>query len=367
MLRHLFLIPFLFIFILFYWGCEMVQEPTTTGQSQQSVTGIAEPNGFELMSMIPENAQIISAELFIYVYHANGNPVNVHRVTADWIETGVDYGVTWNNFAGSYDPVPEIGGSFTSASGWQTADITALVKKWVYDCDPNYGILLEQSESESDNTHSEYHSSEYDDLWTLRPKLVIKFSNYDYVVIQREELGSSIVEDAYIWENARNTNFGSEDNLYTGFIKENEKQSLIKFELPCLTPSPGIGTGTPGYWKNHPKAWPVYVDGIEICLSEITYTYKQIQAIGLMGSPEKGNKTFTMFRALVAAELNVANGTDPTCIDETITLARDWLCTYGSFEKKVPGKSKAWNDEGEPLYLKLDDYNNGLLCAPPRD
>ena len=344
----------------------MVQEPTTTGQSQQSVTGIAEPNGFELMSMIPEDANIISAELYIFVTNIYGTPpVNVHRITADWSETEV----TWNNFAGSYDPVPEIGGSFPSAPEWQTADITTLVKNWVYDCDnyPNYGILLEQGE-----LYSTYHSSDYLTNWSLRPKLVIKFSNYNDVVIQRG-LGSSNVEDAYIWmlEEYVNDNFGLKVNLYTGFVQGYKKQSLIKFELPCLPPPPppGEGTGTPGYWKNHPDAWPI--EEITIgCVepSEMLPSYHKMLAIILMGAPEKGNKTYTMFRAYVAAVLNVENGTDPACIEGTIDAARVWLCEYGSFadENKVKGNSKAWK-EGEPLYDMLDDYNNGLLCAPSRD
>ena len=33
---------------------------------------------------------------------------------------------------------------------------------------------------------------------------------------------------------------------------------------------------------------------------------------------------------------------------------------------RVKANSDAW-DVGEPLYLMLDDYNNGYLCAPHRD
>jgi len=39
---------------------------------------------------------------------------------------------------------------------------------------------------------------------------------------------------------------------------------------------------------------------------------------------------------------------------------------YGPVGSGVRGKSDAWR-EGDPLYLMLDDYNNGLLCAPSRD
>ena len=59
------------------------------------------------------------------------------------------------------------------------------------------------------------------------------------------------------------------------------------------------GTGTPGYWKNHPEAWPVD----EITIGGVTYT--KVEAIAIMNTPEKGDKTYTMFSALVAATLNV--------------------------------------------------------------
>ena len=42
--------------------------------------------------------------------------------------------------------------------------------------------------------------------------------------------------------------------------------------------------------------------------------------------------------------------------------------TYGPVGSgvKAGGKKSPWR-EGEPLYEMLDDYNNGLLCAPSRD
>lgn len=129
-------------------------------------------------------------------------------------------------------------------------------------------------------------------------------------------------------------------------------------------PSPP-GTGTPGYWKNHPEAWPVEV----ITIGGVTYTKEQ--AIANMGEPEKGDKTYTMFRALVAAKLNVWAGNDDSCIADTIDAADDWMETYGSLvtdEKvKAGGKNSPWRD-GEPRYEELDDYNNGdLPCAKSRD
>ncbi len=124
------------------------------------------------------------------------------------------------------------------------------------------------------------------------------------------------------------------------------------------------GTGTPGYWKNHPEAWPVD----EITIGGKTYT--KDAAIALMGTPDKGDKTYTMFQALVAAKLNVLIGNRSDCIAATIANADAWMTTYSSFVTGKPvkagGKDSPWRT-GEPLYLTLDAYNNGLLCAPHRD
>jgi hypothetical protein len=118
------------------------------------------------------------------------------------------------------------------------------------------------------------------------------------------------------------------------------------------------GTGTPGYWKNHPEAWPV----TSITIGEDTYT--KAKAIALMGMPD-GDKSYTMFRGYVAAYLNGLIGNDTSCIATELTSAYNWLNTYepGS---KVKASSNAWKI-GSPIYTKLDNYNNGLLCAPHRN
>lgn len=119
-------------------------------------------------------------------------------------------------------------------------------------------------------------------------------------------------------------------------------------------------TRTPGYWKNHPEAWPVET----ITIGGVTYT--KAQAIAIIKTAEKGDKTYTIFRALVSAKLNLLVGTNPACISETILAADAWMAKYGPVGKKVAASSKAWKI-GEPLYMMLDDYNNGLLCAPHCD
>ncbi len=119
------------------------------------------------------------------------------------------------------------------------------------------------------------------------------------------------------------------------------------------------GTGTPGFWKNHPLAWPV--DSITVCGTP----YSKKMAINILSLPVKGDKTITMFKALVAAKLNVLAGNDDSCIADVIAAADNWMCAH-PVGSGVSARSHAWK-QGEPLYTILDAYNNGELCAKDRD
>jgi hypothetical protein len=117
----------------------------------------------------------------------------------------------------------------------------------------------------------------------------------------------------------------------------------------------GPGTGTPGYWKNHPDAWPVAT----ITVGGVTYT--KAQAIAWLSKVGK-DKTATMFSSLVPAMLNVLVGNDGSCVSETIEAANDWMADFGPVGSNVPASSAAWS-LGEPLHITLDNYNNRVHTA----
>jgi hypothetical protein len=119
------------------------------------------------------------------------------------------------------------------------------------------------------------------------------------------------------------------------------------------------GAGTPGYWKNHPEAWPV--DGIT--LGGVSYTVDQ--AIAVMNARGGGDKSYDLFDQLVATTLNVLAGAEASCIVDTQQAADLWLVAY-PVGSGVKANSAAWAD-GEPLTSTMDAYNNGDLCAPSRD
>lgn len=118
------------------------------------------------------------------------------------------------------------------------------------------------------------------------------------------------------------------------------------------------GAGTPGYWKNHPEAWPFD----EIVVAGVTYTVDE--AIAAMNT-KGGDKTIVVFNHYVAAFLNVAIGAEDACILDTVAATEAWLVD-NPLGSGVKGNASAW-DDGEPLKDRLDAYNNGHLCAPSRD
>jgi hypothetical protein len=139
---------------------------------------------------------------------------------------------------------------------------------------------------------------------------------------------------------------------------------IFDFETPSTDPPSdvwGVGTGTPGYWKNHPEAWPA--DGVTV--GGVLYQGPTIQtAIKLMGKVG-GDKSLTMFASLISAKLNSMLANNTTCIASTIGLADVWMAAHPA-GSGVKASSPAWI-EGEPYHQKMDDYNNGKLCAPHRD
>ena len=302
---------------------------------------------------IPQGSTINTATFSVFTPYVSNQTVYVHRVTAGWGELSV----TWTNFADQFDSA-YVGSFTTDVVGWHSVDVTLLVQAWVNGSFPNFGIVMKQ---DIGTPGISFISSEHANL-PYRPKLEIAYTTpagaFQSVVIQRPGAEADGVADAYITQLIPMGNFGTEMTLITGNVNGYEKYSLLHFSFDVIPTGPG--TGTPGYWMNHPEAWPVPAITIG------GQTYSMEEAIAYMWAPVAGDKTLTMFPALVAAKLNVLIGTDASCIASTIAAADAWMALHPVGSNVIAGKGSPWG-AAEPLYLMLDNYNNGLLCAPHRD
>jgi len=135
----------------------------------------------------------------------------------------------------------------------------------------------------------------------------------------------------------------------------------IDFGFTTSTTPVSPGTGTPGYWKNHPEAW--LHDTITI--GDVVYSRED--AISYMGKVSKDKRT-SLFTALVAAKLNVEIGNESSCIAGRITEADLWMRNHQPFPggTAVAASSADWQLIA-PAHQDLDNYNNGRLCAPHRN
>ena len=185
-------------------------------------------------------------------------------------------------------------------------------------------------------------------------------------------LGTAVVHT--ITSDLEVTGFGGPYTLTLGAAPTDAKYLRIsvsanghdyaKVDALCLKAQPGTpppsapGTGTPGYWMNHPEAWP----SNSITIGGKTYT--KADAINLMKAPTSTDMTYQMFQHLVAAKLNVAVGNTATCISSGITAADDWMKAH-PVGSGVAASSTAWQSISA-TFTALDNYNNGRLCAPSR-
>jgi N-acetylneuraminic acid mutarotase len=132
-------------------------------------------------------------------------------------------------------------------------------------------------------------------------------------------------------------------------------------ETPTATPTP-TPTATPvgcvfgqGYWKNHPDQWPV----TELQLGNVTYDQQQL--LDILHEPVRGNGLLILAHQEIAAKLNIANGADGSCIQQTLA---DADALIGDLVVPPVGDGYLAPRDASPLADTLDQYNEGFLCAP---
>ena len=119
------------------------------------------------LNAIPANTAITSAKLRVRVSNTDdGGPVNVHRVTKGWSESGA----TWNSMSADMDASTTYGSFVPKAYDTYSIDITALVNTWLCGVQENFGLALVP---EPGAGLSKVYSRNY--LWSSsrRPRLVV--------------------------------------------------------------------------------------------------------------------------------------------------------------------------------------------------
>jgi hypothetical protein len=150
-----------------------------------------------------------SATLHIWNYFANEQTINIYAINSPWEECVV----TWNTQPTTF---PGIESSFsTSASGWLTADVTALVNKWLNGTINNYGLLL----STTGTNLEQFDSRE----GTNVPYIRIVYSDGSEDVID--------IADTELNEAKPGENFCDEVLLFNGIVNGYQKYSLLKFDV----------------------------------------------------------------------------------------------------------------------------------------
>jgi hypothetical protein len=126
-------------------------------------------------------------------------------------------------------------------------------------------------------------------------------------------------------------------------------------------PSGGKCPRTQGFWKTHPNEWPV----TSLTLGGQTYTQRELLA--LLNLPTRNDASIILAHQLIAAKLNIANGSDPTPISATITDADSLLSRFAG---KLPYRVSPSSPIGQAMVNDaevLDRYNNGQMtpnCTP---
>ncbi len=114
----------------------------------------------------------------------------------------------------------------------------------------------------------------------------------------------------------------------------------------CECNGGGECTFTPGFWKNHPEDWPVEM----LTIGDDNYTKEELLAI--FDYPTVGDITVKLFHHLVAAKLNVLNGSDPA-IQEYIDMGDEFFRNFALLSFPM-GEDK---ENAEYIKDKLEEYN----------
>jgi len=122
------------------------------------------------------------------------------------------------------------------------------------------------------------------------------------------------------------------DATLGGFFRQ--KGYRGQYSLPCPCPQ------TPGYWKNHAEAWPVS----SLILGSQTSSKPEL--LQILKSSVAKDASLILAHQLIAAKLNVGNGSDPAPVSPAIAQADNLLSGLAG---KLPYNVKASSSLGQSM------------------
>ena len=111
-------------------------------------------------------------------------------------------------------------------------------------------------------------------------------------------------------------------------------------------------TYSQGYWRNHPNVWPV----TSLTLGTVTYQAAELMAI--LDGPARGNGLVILVHQLIAAKLNIANGADPSAVQQAVTDADNMI---GALVVPPIGNGYLPPAQTGDLAETLTEYNEGTI------
>lgn len=111
----------------------------------------------------------------------------------------------------------------------------------------------------------------------------------------------------------------------------------------------------PGFWKNHPRAWPV----MSLVLG--SQQYGQRELLNILDNHGDGDASMNLAEELIAAKLSIEAGSDPRPIQSAGANADNLL---SGFTGKLPYRVRPGTSVGRSMAQaasQLDSYNSGKL------
>ncbi len=131
---------------------------------------------------------------------------------------------------------------------------------------------------------------------------------------------------------------------------------FIQFgSLTTVDPDEYVCPLSHGYWKNHLDVWPVS----DLYLGDLLYGTPAL--LELLGAPTRGDASKNLAKQLIAAKLNIENGSNPDPVADAVDEA-DTLIGANVLPMGVRSKTALGHDMNQVKDI-LDDYNNGLMTT----